>query len=159
MLDVAAHIPDLLPVMLDTPSGSAELFPKHELHVSLASLRKLAGENPAMEAAMVCFLEYYLKDTAHELAWCGLTGEYYRCQKPRDEGELQHTIIGAAEIIGLRSLETAMRHALDTRIRLCTPHVTLLKSVNSPYGIGVNSPDDLAAYCTRDDTLGARIFR
>ena len=71
---------------------------------------------------------------------------------------MQTTVIGEAALIGLSSLERAMRRGLDTRIRLSQPHVTLLKSANSPYGIGVNSPEELVMLCAGDDSLGRRIF-
>ena len=154
MLDVTKYIPPLQSVEVE----GVTLLPKHEYHVSIANLRGIAGENPEIEPKMVWFMQAYLADPAHQLEWKGLTGAYYLCQKPNAEGDMQRTLIGAVEIAGLAALERAMRQRFAMPITLSRPHVTLLKSANSPYGIGVNSPKDLAQLCRRQDELGEQLF-
>ena len=155
MLDVTEHIPPLRPTAID----GVTVYPKEgEFHVSIANLRELALQNPFQEAAMALFLRYQMVSEENRLSWNGFSGEYYVCHKPNEQGDEQTTVIASVEIIGLRALERTMRHTFDTSIRLSQPHVTLLKSANSPYGIGVNSPEALESLCERDDTLAERIF-
>ncbi len=154
MLDVSGYIPPLQPVEVE----GVTLLPKHEYHVSIANLRGIAGENLEIEPEMVWFMQAYLAGPTHQLAWKGLTGAYYLCRKPNAEGDMQQTLIGEVEIAGLASLERAMRQKFAIPITLSRPHVTLLKSANSPYGIGVNSPKDLAQLCRRQDELGELLF-
>lgn len=70
MLDVTAEIPPLMSTEVD----GVLVYPKDEFHMSVANLRALAYENPAMEQAMVCFLKEYLTHRPDELRWEGLTG-------------------------------------------------------------------------------------
>ena len=155
MLDVTDHIPALHTIMVD----GVALAPKRgEFHVSIAKLRALAERNPAQEAAMALFIEHWMQDEEKRLIWGGFTDSMYVCQKPNAEGETQMTVIAGVEIIGLSAMERAMRHTFNPAIRLSQPHVTLLKSATSPYGIGINSPEDLATLCRRDDGLRQRIF-
>ena len=155
MLDVTDHIPPLR----TTDVEGVMVHPKMgEFHVSIANLRELAHHNPAQEAAMALFLRDQMADRQNCPSWNGFTGEFYVCRKPNEQGEEQTTIIAGVDIAGLRALERAMRHAFDTSIHLSHPHVTLLKSENSPYGIGVNSAEALVRLCMRDDTLAERIF-
>ncbi|QQS21697.1 hypothetical protein IPM09_04230 [Candidatus Saccharibacteria bacterium] len=144
MLDVTHSVPAISPLVID----GTELLPKEEYHVSIAKLRALARGDAAKEAELVTFLQEYFAEQDHEFRWAGLTGDYYVCRKPNQAGETQMTLIGSVEIVGLRALERAMRDRFDPAIRLSQPHVTLLKSTNSPYGIGINSADDLASLCT-----------
>lgn len=153
MLDVTEHISDVSPTQVD----GVQLMPKHEYHVSIANVRGLADGNRAVEAAMVRLLEGYLGDERQVFGWLGLTNRYYVCHKPNEQGEQQTTVIGEAEILGLEGLERAMRHQFGEHIRLSQPHVTLLKSANSPYGIGVNNAEELALYCEYRSELAAVI--
>lgn len=150
MLDVTEHIPPLHSTVID----GVTVYPKEgEFHVSIANLRELALQNPFQEAAMALFLRHQMASEENRLSWNGFSGEYYVCHKPNEQGEQQTMVIAGVDIVGLRALERTMRHTFDTSIRLSQPHVTLLKSANSPYGIGVNSPEALQNLCTRDDTL------
>lgn len=147
MFDATQHIPDMPPITVD----GIELLPKNEYHVSLVAARKAAAQNAAQEAAIVRLVEDYLGRPDAGLSWGGLTGEYYLCHKPGQSGELQHTVLAGASIIGLTGLQRMLRHHFG--IAPSHPHVTLLKSANSAYGIGVNSADDLALYCEKRPDL------
>jgi hypothetical protein len=141
MFDATACIPELPSITID----GVEVFPKEEYHVSLVAARKAAQQNPEQEAAIVRLVSEYLRRPGNALEWDGLTGEYYLCHKLNEQGEMQFTVVAGAAIIGLEGLQRMLRHHFS--IPPSQPHVTLLKSANSPYGIGVNSADDLANYC------------
>lgn len=141
MYDATACIPELPSITID----GVEVFPKEEYHVSLVAARKAAQQNPEQEAAIVRLVSEYLRRPGNALEWDGLTGEYYLCHKLNEQGEMQFTVVAGAAIIGLEGLQRMLRHHFS--IPPSQPHVTLLKSANSPYGIGVNSADDLANYC------------
>ena len=70
------------------------------------------------------------------------------CKKPNADNETQVTVIADVQLAGIEALQALMRERVGVNIST-TLHVTLLKSANSPYGIGVNSAADLAAYCVK----------
>lgn len=143
MVDITPHIPTLEPLVVD----GVELFPKTEYHVSLANVRAIAGGDMDLESRVVSDIAACLVDGAVSLTWGGFTGDVYVCKKPNADSDMQVTVVAGVWLLGLDVLQAMMRQR--ARVEISTaPHVTLLKSANSPYGIGVNNADDLAAYCT-----------
>lgn len=154
MLDV----PDPDPQALDVHEkwGSASLYPKGgEYHCSLVAARKLAGDVPEAEQTIKNIVREYT--TEHDLSFGGFIGDLYICRKQNDDNEWQTTAIAEVVVVGLDGLIHALRRQFPD---FPTPmqHVTLLKTVNSPYGIGVNSTADLANYCTQRNDLFRRIL-
>jgi hypothetical protein len=142
MLDTTAVIPPQEPRMID----GVRLLPKDEYHCSLVAARKLADGDRDLEARIVKDTVEYLR--THTVGFVGMTGNYYLCQKTNDDGEIEKTIIGGVEIRGIEGLRAILRRRTP-EYQPPFPHVTLLKSANSLYGIGVNSEESLRAYCTR----------
>ena len=133
-----------------------QLTPKRTFHCSLVAARKLAAGRAGIEERIVDIVRRQL--AIEPVKFSGLTGQVYVCRKPNDAGEMQTAVIAMADILGLDGL----RHALyqeNQDFTVSLPHVTLLKSGNSPYGIGVNFEADLAAYCERHDELLVRIYQ
>lgn len=147
MLDVTGSVATQHPRTID----DTILLPKSEYHCSLAAVRKLANEDREVEAKLVDDVKRYLGNNAVEFA--GMTGDYYFCQKTNDAGEIESTVIGGVTIIGLDGLRALLREKIP-EYQPPFPHVTLLKSANSKFGIGVNSQEDLRTYCRKLEEYG-----
>lgn len=133
MLDVTDAITPPTSLMID----DVELLPKDEYHCTLVPVGKLLEDDFAR--VLLGDISEYLSQNAVEFD--GLTGEYHLCRKQEEV-----TLIASARIVGLDGLrEVVRRHVPDYQPPF--PHVTLLKSANSPYGIGVNSDADYDALC------------
>lgn len=132
MLDVTDAITPLTSLMI----GDVELLPKDEYHCTLVPVGKLLEDDAA--GVLLDDIGEYLSQNTVEFD--GLTGDYHLCRK---QGEV--TLIASARIMGLDGLREVRRHVSDYQPPF--PHVTLLKSANSPYGIGVNSDADYDALC------------
>lgn len=151
MLDITAHAPKPEPLVVD----GVALFPKSEYHISLANVRAIAGGDMSKESQIVSAMKGCLSDEAVSLTWVGFGGNVYVCKKPNADNETQVTVIADVQLAGIEALQALMCERVGVNIST-TLHVTLLKSANSPYGIGVNSAADLAAYCVkRDDVANA----
>jgi hypothetical protein len=131
------------------------LEPKREHHCSIVAARKLAGGLPDVESRIV---EIVREQLAREpVQFTGFRREVYVCHKPNDEGEEQTTVVVGVDVTGLAGLQNALQTEFP-QYHAPFPHATVLKSANSPYGIGVNSAEDLTALCERHDELFAEIF-
>ncbi len=136
MLDITDSIGTQSEMMVE----GVTLVPKDEYHCSLVPAGKL-GDTPQEVAAIIEDVRQHLEAHRDDIHFEGLGHERYLCEK---NGE--YTLIAPAIITGL----SALRQAVCARIpdyQPPFPHVTLLKSVNSQYGIGINSERDLATYC------------
>lgn len=69
---------------------------------------------------------------------------------------MQITVNAGVQLLGLDALQAALRQRASIDIAT-TPYVTLLKSANSPYGIGVNNASDLAEYCVKRNDIAATL--
>lgn len=138
MLDVTDEIP---PQQMQT-IDNVELLPKDEYHVSLVPASKLS-EDASVVQDVVQDVTRLLRENPGVVVFEGLGEERYVCRK---NGEV--TMIAPAIIIGVESLRQIVRQYVPDYAP-AFPHVTLLKSANSPYGIGVNSEDDLQLMCKR----------
>lgn len=119
-----------------------ELLPKDEYHVTLVPAGKLSGDESVVEL-VIDEVRTFLAHNPDEVVFEELSGERYVCTK----GD-EMTLIAPAIVLGLDGLRGVVRrHVPDYAPTF--PHVTLLKSANSRYGIGVNSVDDLQAYCRK----------
>ncbi|HMS92901.1 MAG TPA: hypothetical protein PKD28_00800 [Candidatus Saccharibacteria bacterium] len=143
MLDVTEQIPEQTMQVFD----GTELFPKDEYHVSLVAAGKLS-EDPATVAGIVDDVRSFLHDNPEAVAFQGLGDERYVC---RDGDEM--TLIAPARIVALDGLRGVVRRRIP-EYEPAFSHVTLLKSASSPYGIGINSDSDLAAYCQKVEEKG-----
>lgn len=139
MLDVTAAIETPTEIDID----GVVLFPKDEYHCSLVPAGKIA-EGQRLQG-LNYFLVTYLRANPDLLRFDGLGDERYICKK-NDEV----TLVAPARVVGIEALRAAVRQMIP-EYEPAFPHVTLLKSENSPYGIGINSEKDLAEYCTRID--------
>lgn len=148
-LDGLAAIPEVIDV------DGVQLQRKHEMHCSLVAARKLAGEDPQTEARIVDAVHTWLQ--TNTLSFDGFTGDVYVCHKPNDAGEEQTTVIAGVAIKGLTGLWQAVRH-VSPDFNDPSLHITLYKSQNSPYGIGVNSAADLSSLCTRRNNLAGLVL-
>ena len=136
MLDVTKFIETPAEMMID----NERLLPKNEFHCSLVAARKIT-KSPDEEARVVDTTRNFL--ARETIRFTGLTGERYVCRK---DGEM--TLIAGASVEGLDKLRTEVS-ALLPEYQPPFAHVTLLKSENSPFGIGINSADELAERCNR----------
>lgn len=141
MLDVTDQIPLQLPQTID----GVELMPKDEYHISLVAAGKLS-DNPREVATTIEAVREYLGSIEKLPEFVTLGAERYRCRKGDEV-----TLIAPAKIIGLDGLREVVKVRYPDYAPPF-PHVTLLKSANSPYGIGINSSDDFELYCTRWDS-------
>lgn len=137
MYDLTDQLIPLKPVTI----GDQLLLPKTEFHCSLVAARKVSQEELAVEATIVERVQNYLGERS--LRFVNLTGDYYHCQK---DGE--STVIAGVHIEGLDELRVLVREVVPD-YEPPFPHVTLLKSENSEYGIGVNSAQALATLCVK----------
>jgi len=131
------------------------LKPRTTFHCSLVAARKLSNGDEVSERRIVATVEKLLR--VHHVKFEGIAPDIYVCRKPDLDGNQQTTIIAGAKILGFEELKEGLQRELNMEISL--PHVTLLKSSNSPYGIGVNSQSDLSKYCVRRDDLYWQVFR
>lgn len=143
MLDVTDEISSQRARVVD----NVELLPKDEYHVSLVPASKLS-EDASVVQDVVQDVTQFLRENPGVVVFEGLGEERYVCRK---DGEV--TMIAPAIIIGVESLRQVVRQHIPGYAP-AFPHVTLLKSANSPYGIGVNSEDDLQQMCERLDIKG-----
>ncbi|MFZ1258597.1 MAG: hypothetical protein WAQ25_03950 [Candidatus Saccharimonas sp.] len=119
-----------------------DLLPKHEYHVTLVPAGKL-GKTALEVAAIINNIESFLKQHPAVMQFQKLGTERYICRK-----DDEMTLIAPAVITGLDALRAIVRQRVPD-YQPAFPHVTLLKSANSPYGIGINSQKDLANYCIK----------
>ncbi len=145
---IIAEVPDLQPEPI-TVDGVL-LNPKDEYHVSLVPARELANGDPEREAEIVRQVRAYLAHTAVKHG--NLTGEMHICRELNKAGDIERTVIAGIQVVGLVALRS------ELGLPEAVPHVTVLKSANSLYGIGVNSITDLQQLCKRDDNLFRRVF-
>lgn len=139
MLDVTEEIGEQKPLKVN----GIELLPKEEYHVTLVAAGKIADGDEKLTRNLISDISKYLLSNPESVSFGGLGDERFTCHK---DGET--TLIAPAVIIGIEGL----RKVVTSRIvnyKPAFPHVTLLKSENSLYGIGVNSQDDLEQYCRR----------
>lgn len=141
MLDVTDEIGDQQARTID----GVELLPKDEYHVTLVPASKFSEDESVVES-VVDEVRAFLARNPDEIVFKELLDERYVCTK----GD-ELTLIAPAVVLGLDALRAVVRrHVPDYAPAF--PHVTLLKSANSKYGIGVNSMDDLHEYCRKIET-------
>lgn len=136
MLDVTDNIKPFDPLEID----GQKLLPKSEYHCSLVAARKLVN-NEISEDELVGVVRKFLQKKT--IRFNSLTKELFVCRK---DGEV--TVIAGAEVIGLEALRAKLKRIIPDYSPLF-PHVTLLKSANSQYGIGINSEAELENYCVK----------
>lgn len=138
MLDVTGRIPPQFSLVVD----GVELFPKEEYHISLVAADKITA-TPEESQLLVSEIAKFLRANPKGIYFEGLTKERYIC---RDGDEV--TMIAPANIAGLNKLYgIILRYVSD--YRPAVPHVTLLKSESSIYGIGIHSEADFRTLCTK----------
>ena len=135
MLDVTDNITPLNPIKIE----GQKLLPKSEYHCSLVAARKLANDKIS-EQEIIELVRKFL--VGKIIQFESLGKELYVCRK----GE-EVTVIARAQIIGIEDLRREIRKFIPDYAPF--PHVTLLQSENSRYGIGVNSPQKFAEYCQK----------
>lgn len=138
MLDITDEIGKQVPQIIE----GVELLPKDEYHVSLVPAQKLS-EDEAVVRSIVEDVRCLLQANPGAVSWGSLGDERYVC---KEDDEV--TLVAPAAVVGLSGLREVVRRHVPG-FNPAFPHVTLLKSANSPYGIGISSSDDLAAYCYR----------
>lgn len=136
MLDITGDIKPPKKMEID----GQNLLPKSEYHCSLVAARKLANEKVS-EAQIIGIVRNFL--ATHTIRFISLTDERFVCRK---RGEI--TVISGAKVIGLEELRAELQQLIPTYVSLF-PHVTLLKSENSPYGIGIDSQLDFEYLCQK----------
>ena len=139
MLDVTEDIERPKPITLDS---QIVLEPKDEYHCTLVAAGKLSSDQDAVRELIADISDYFQSDP-NAVQFNGLGPDYYVCHKG-DES----TLIVSAVIIGLDGLRDIVRKKFPGYGE-SIPHITLLKSENSQYGIGINSPADLSKYCEK----------
>lgn len=92
MLDVSQKVTHLEPKVV----RGIELFPKTEYHCSLVAARKLACDDRTIEAEIVHNIEQCLKTNKIQLI--GLTNNYFFCQKVKQDGRNESTVIAKSLI-------------------------------------------------------------
>jgi|GEM_PF-4768911 len=152
MLDVGRVIPELR----STEKNGVKLLPKAEFHCSIVAARDLSDGNPELEALIVETTKASLHRVPIKVT--GLSGAYYICKETKDGDATQTTVIGGLETSSLDDLHKSLQKIVPT-YQPFIPHVTLLKSQNSKYGIGVNSQTDLEKLCRRDNQLATQIVK
>lgn len=137
MLDVTSFIKPLEPMEID----GQKLLPKSEYHCSLLAARKVANDKVS-EEQLVGVVKIFLKNKTISFESL-VENELYVCRK---EGQV--TVIASATIVGLDELHQEIKQLIPDYAPLF-PHVTLLKSENSQYGIGINSQVDFENLCEK----------
>lgn len=138
MLDVTDIIPEQSPCIIE----GIELMPKDEYHVSLVPAGRLSDDGVEV-TGIIEDIQAYLAGVPEKVKLVGLSEERYFCKK-----EDEATMIAPAIIIGLDELCAVVRKRVPTYNSIF-PHVTLLKSTNSQYGISIKSKGDLMSYCMK----------
>lgn len=139
MLDVTDDIPRPLPF---TTHQGVLLEPKTEYHCTLVAAGKLSDDPTAVQEVIEDIAQY-IKARPNDIAYEGLGDDYYICQKAEET-----TLIVSAIATGLIGLREVVRGKFP-EYEDTSPHITLLKSENSAYGIGINSLSDLDNYCQK----------
>ncbi|HSX31073.1 MAG TPA: hypothetical protein VLE99_04100 [Candidatus Saccharimonadales bacterium] len=147
------RLPDLEPRAI-TFAG-VQLAPKAEYHCSILAARKLAQGDAEKEHGLVEAVRLWLSQNA--LTYNCLNGEVHVCRRRNEAGEEEMTVVAGVVVDGLAALHAALQKDFP-EVPALIPHATVLKSANSPYGIGVNSAEDLAAYCEPHPKLFTQIF-
>lgn len=135
-LDVTADIPPQTKQSID----GVELLPKNEYHCSLIAVRQYTDDRE-QEQYIANAVRDFLAN--HELRFVSLSRERYVCRK-----EDRMTTITPVIIEGIDEFRDFVRTIIPG---YQTPfsHVTLLKSEATPFGIGINSMDELRQYCKK----------
>ncbi len=136
MLDVTDNIAPLEEIKID----GQRLLPKPEYLCSLLAARKVVNDKVS-ETQLVELVRKFLVNRI--IRFESLIGDLYVCRK---KGEL--TVISGANISGLDDLRQEIKKLIPDYAPIF-PHVTLLKSENSQYGIGINSQADLDSFCEK----------
>ena len=142
LLDVADVIP-LLPPSIQVDGICLER--KAEFHWTVLVPRYIAEGNIQREETIAKRVGEFVSD--HVLRASALMDEYYVCHKPNPEGDIQMTVVQKLAVEGADELWKYLRETEGLELESPFPHVTLYKSSNSRYGIGVNNAQDRAAYC------------
>ncbi len=140
MLDVTNTIPAQIPKSFE----GIELLPKDEYHCTLVAPNKIT-DSLDDQAEIERSVTAYFMANPDAVQFDGLTDRLYVC---REDGEM--TLVAEARILGLDGLRRCIQ-SIVPEYKAILPHVTLLKSQNSPYGIGIHSADDLANLCVQID--------
>lgn len=139
MLDVTDDIEHPVATIIKPPTV---LLPKDEYHCTLVAAGKLSANHDQVRE-VIEDIKAYLLEHPNMVTFEGIGTDYYYCCKD-DES----TLIVSALVTGLDGLRDVVRRTFPEYSE-SSPHITLLKSENSPYGIGINSPTDLNQYCER----------
>lgn len=138
MLDVTSEIGAQEPQVVD----GVEVLPKDEYHVTLVAAGKI-GQTALHIQQIIEGVRAFLLDHPNTVRFNGLTTERYICHK---DGE--STLIAPAIVTGLDTLRAVVKRHVP-EYEPAFPHVTLLKSANSAYGISINTPSVLETYCKK----------
>jgi hypothetical protein len=143
MFDVSDSVPKLDQLNIE----GRELLSKDEFHCSLIATRKYAelewdgtADISAREAGMVAAIRGQLGRRTVE--FLGFTGEYYLCEKDNEA-----TIIGLVGLKGINELRQTISDMTGVVIDPPEPHVTLYKTLNSQYGIGIRNEEEFTLRC------------
>lgn len=142
LLDVTDIIPDI-PAQITVDDTLLER--KREFHWTVLVPRYIVPEDLAREEAIAARVGEFAAH--HVLRATGLLPEYYLCHKPNAAGETQCTVVQKLAVEGVNDLWEYLIATEGLQLEAPFPHVTLYKSANSPYGIGVNNAHDRATYC------------
>ena len=142
MFDVTEEVGEQQARVVD----GVELLPKEEYHVSLVPAGRLSNDVTVVET-VINDVRAFVRDNPNMVVFGSLDDERYVCTKGDEK-----TLIAPANVLGLEGLCAVVRRYVPDYAPVFS-HVTLLKSANSRYGIGVNSADDLRMYCRKIDDL------
>lgn len=136
LLDISDEIGEQQAEIVD----GVELLPKNEYHITLVPAGKLSDNHEIVEV-IIDDIDKFLNNNPDAITFEGLGPERYVC---RDGDEM--TLIARATITGQDSLRRIIQRHIPG-YRPAFPHVTLLKSASSPYGIGINSLEEFGRLC------------
>jgi hypothetical protein len=137
-LDLINDIPAQTPRTIK----SVELLLKSEYHCSLVATRRYIN-NREKEQSIANAVSSFLQ--THPFHYISLGATRYLCRKNNEM-----TIIAPVEIVGLEELLEYIQSIIP-EYRSPFPHVTLLKSKATKWGIAVNSVEELAQHCEKLD--------
>jgi len=144
VLDITEAVPPLDSLIVD----GVEFLSKSEYHCSLVAVKRIAQSLAENNNQVAQLQKTIVENAKKQLAQTPIdtvhfTGQFYRCHK---NGE--STIIGLVDVPGLQELRQGIASSTGISLDDPLPHVTVLKTINSQWGIAVNAQTDFNAYCS-----------
>lgn len=137
---IGLDVTNSIPVQTTWTVEDTVLLPKNEYHCSLVAIRHYI-DDVEQERSFVYAVHDFLY--THSLRCVSLSDKRYLCRK----GD-RMTIVAIVEIEGIDEFRTFIK-TLIPKYEPPFPHVTLLKSNATKFGIALNSTEEFIQYCEK----------